>query len=552
MTVAVWTYLWGVFSPLLMGSLFTLPMLPFFPLLALLFFLSIGIGIWEAYRFYPLLNDTRLHKARFARHDEMETLLSRTPCNDGLMLGRVRQFLFFHHYVCVRPTKTKKEIGNSLILAPTGGGKGNHIEGQILAWKESMIINDPKGDLFLKTGAYKKTLGDVYVIDPTRGVGHCYDPLFGKTTEDTYLSVAKNFVFEPHDHDPYWINSASRMLVQLFKAARIESVAPMVYVRHMIHLGLPSVAERLNSLDPILSTLFLGAAFEKADLNNRTLIGCWSTLTTQLTPLLTETLIRCLTHSDFTAETLMRGERPVTVYLRWEEGELERLSPLVRVLCTSLIKELIASYDRVQGKGCRPVLLSLDEIGRTPIPSLDGYVATVRSRNIYFQLFAQSFSQLEKNYGEKEAQTISANMDTHVFLRPNDQDTARSIEEWLGRGSNYAHSYNYREGEEASEGLSEQATPVMTARALMEMNDKYALLFHRDFPPMKVLRLKWWQSDMLRKRHSLPVSHLPTLPEVPDIQTSPGQSKTSTFSDDWYIDPDMLLTNGNVSAIRRL
>lgn len=546
MTISVWTHLWGVLSPIFMGSLFTLPILPFAPTLALLFFIIITIGLWAAYRFYPLTIDKRLHTARFARHDEMETLFARIPCNDGLTLGRVRQFFFFHHYVCVRPTKTKKEIGNSLILAPTGGGKGNQIEGQILAWKESMIINDPKGDLFLKTGAYKKTLGDVYVIDPTRGVGHCYDPLHGKTTEDAYLTVAKNLVFEQGDHEPYWINSASRMLTQLFKAARIENVAPMVYVRGMIRLGLPSVAERLNTLSPELATLFLDTNFEKADLNtNRTLLGCWSTLTTQLTPLLTETLIRSLTHSDFTPETIMRGERPVTVYLRWEEGELERLSPLIRVLCTSLVKELIACFDRVQGKGCRPVLISLDEIGRTPIPSLDGYVATVRSRNIFFQLFAQSFSQLEKNYGVKEAQTISANMDTHVFLRPNDQDTARSIEEWLGRGSKFAHSINFREGEERSEALSEQAIPVMTARALMEMNDTYALVFHRDFPPMKVYRLKWWQSDMLRKRHSLPVPQLPALPEVEVIQTSSVQTTNSSPSEKWYIDPDEILKKGN-------
>ena len=546
MTVSLWTHLWGVFSPILLGSLFTLPGFPSFPLLALLFLLIITVGIWAAYRFYPLTIDKRLHKARFARHDEMETLLAKQPVNDGLTLGRVRQFLFFHHYVCVRPTKTKKEIGNNLMLAPTGGGKGNHIEGQILSFQESMIINDPKGDLFLKTAGYRSRLGRVYVIDPTRGIGHCYDPLHGKTTEDAYLSVAKNLVFEPNDHEPYWINSASRMLVQLFKAARIENVAPMVYVRGMIRLGLSSVAERLHTLSPELATLFLDTNFEKADLStNRTLLGCWSTLTTQLTPLLTETLVRCFTHSDFTPETIMRGEHPVTVYLRWEEGELERLAPLVRVLCTSMVKGLIACFDRVQGKGCRPVLLSLDEIGRTPIPSLDGYVATVRSRNIFFQLFAQSFSQLEKNYGIKEAQTISANMDTHIFLRPNDQDTARSIEEWLGRGSKYAHSISFREGNEASEGLSEQATPVMTARALMEMNDKYTLIFHRDFPPMKVLRLKWWQSPMLRKRHGLTQPELPALPSVPDISAHPVQSKTFSQSDNWYIDHDEILKKKN-------
>ncbi len=540
MTVSVWSHLWGLVSPVLVGSLFTLPGLPAFPLLAFLFFFTFSLGIWAAYRFYPLDLDTRLHKARFARHDEMETLFERKPCNDGLTLGRVRQFLLFHHFICVRPTKTKKEIGNSLIIAPTGGGKGNQIEGQIVAWEESMIINDPKGDLFLTTAGDKAKRGTVYVIDPTRGVGNSYDPLYGKATEDRYLTVARSLVFDPKDRDPFFAESASLMMMHLFKAARRENVPPLVYLRHMIDLGLPSVAKRLNTIDPQLATAFLGADFADAHLDNRTLTSVWSTLQTRLTPFLTETLVRCFTRSDFTAETILLSERPVTVYLRWEETELERLAPLVRVFCTSLVKELIACHDRAQGKGCRPVLFSLDEVARTPIPDLDGYVSTVRSRKIFFNLYVQSLSQLEKNYGEKEAQTLSANMDTHEFLRPNDQDTARSIEDWLGRGSKYAHSFNTRLGNEFSEGLSEQATPVMTARAIMEMNDKYALVFHRDLPPMKVLRLKWWQSKMLVARHSLPVPILAALPEIPPLPEV-VLKESSSSSSLRFVDPDEIV-----------
>jgi hypothetical protein len=72
-------------------------------------------------------------------------------------------------------------------------------------------------------------------------------------------------------------------------------------------------------------------------------------------PLLTETVVRCFTHSDFTAETIMRSDTPVTVYFRWKEQDLLALSPLVRLLWGSLINELITTYDDNQGSGCRPV-----------------------------------------------------------------------------------------------------------------------------------------------------------------------------------------------------
>jgi type IV secretory pathway TraG/TraD family ATPase VirD4 len=337
------------------------------------------------------------------------------------------------------------------------------------------------------------------------------------------------------------------MMMHLFQAARIENIPPLIYVRHMIDLGLPAVAERLNSLSPKIVTAFLGASLDEAHLDtNRTLYGIWSTLQTSLTPFLTETLVRCFTRSDFTPDTIMRSDRPVTLYLRWEETELERLAPLVRVFCISLMKGLIACYDKVEGFGCRPVLFCLDEIGRTPIPDLDGYVSTVRSRNIFMQLYAQSFAQLEKNYGEKEAQTISANMDTHIILRPNDKDTAAGIEEWLGRGSQFAESINMRQGHEMfSESLSEQGIAVMSARELQEMHDKHAIIFHRNYKPIKALRLKWWQSNMLKKRQDLTPPVLQTLPNIPGLprldETSNMQSRTEPSKQSFeFINPDTI------------
>src|SRR5256714_3872683 len=321
----------------------------------------------------------------------------------------------------------------------------------------------------------------------------------------------------------------------------------------MIDLGPPAVAKRLDSLDPKFATAFLSVNLQEAHLDtNRTIYGIWSTLQTSLTPFLTETLVRCFTRSDFTAETIMRSERPVTLYLRWEETELERLAPLIRVFCISLMKGLIATHDRVEGKGCRPVLFCLDEIGRTPIPDLDGYVSTVRSRNIFIQLYAQSFAQLEKNYGEKEAQTISANMDTHILLRPNDKDTAAGIEEWLGRGSQFAESINMRQGQGMfSESLSEQGIAVMSARELQEMHDKHAIVIHRNFAPMKVHRLKWWQSTMLKTRQGLPPPVLHPLPHIPDLPASVIQGNISTSSDAWYIDHDEILKKGNKRAAEK-
>ena len=128
-----------------------------------------------------------LHKARFAKRQELRELLQKAPCPDGVLLGTRKDWLLFNRYVVVRPTESRREIGNTLIVAPTRGGKGLLAISQLLSWQHSVIVNDIKGELFQATAGYRSTLGKVYVIDPT-GVGHCYDPLQEKKTEDAFFS----------------------------------------------------------------------------------------------------------------------------------------------------------------------------------------------------------------------------------------------------------------------------------------------------------------------------------------------------------------------------
>src|SRR5204862_395780 len=153
------------------------------------------------------------------------------------------------------------------------------------------------------------------------------------------------------------------------------------------------------------------------------------TLTARMQPLLTETVVRCLTHSDFTAEQMMRSGSPVTIYLRWKEQDLLSLSPLVRLLWGSLLNELTTTYDSNQGNECQPVLLLIDEAGRTAIPSLADHATTVVGRGIQMWIAVQSLSQLEAVYGRARAQVLKDNMETQLYYRPTDLSTANYLQE---------------------------------------------------------------------------------------------------------------------------
>src|SRR3954447_9735430 len=165
-----------------------------------------------------LLLHRHLHVARFARLDELASLASPRPRTSGLLLGRTG----FRQLLQVLPSKARRELGNLLVVAPTRGGKGLLATSQLLTWKHSVIVNDIKGEFFAQTAGYRAKLGRVYVIDPA-GVGHRYDPLQGKHSEDSLLSVATNLLFKPDEGDgAIFTQRAINMLTQLFLAARLD------------------------------------------------------------------------------------------------------------------------------------------------------------------------------------------------------------------------------------------------------------------------------------------------------------------------------------------
>src|SRR6266581_1224863 len=472
-----------------------------------------------------------LHRARFAHTYELWPIHAAGFMSNGILLGIRRMWLFHRQLITVRKSKQRPELGNLLIVAPTRSGKGLLAVSQLLTWHHSVIVNDIKGDLFTQTSGFRSLLGPVYVLDST-GVGHAYDPLQGKATEDALYSSAAHLLHQAEEHDQIFTQRATTMLASIFAAAKREGAATLPYARMMLREGLAGCVERLNTVSSDLATIFLDVSLEHANMSDRFLLSAWGTLTAKMRPLLTETVTRSLVHSDFTPEEIITSPRPVTVYMRWKEQDLLALSPLVRLLWGSLIDELVTTYDQRAGNGCQPVLLLIDEAGRTAIPSLADHATTVVGRGISIWLAVQSLSQLEVVYGKARAQVLRDNMESQLYYRPADVATARYVEERCGRQSAYAHHSTEQQGGHTSEGRSEQAIPLLSAHDFLRYKDHEVIGFHRSLPPFKLERMDWRQYPILQKRRTVPLPKLPALPDSADLPMMQGLNRSH------YIDPD--------------
>jgi type IV secretion system protein VirD4 len=474
----------------------------------------IWLGLWPLGRLRP----KPLHRARWASRHDLH-LLRVKPAPDGLspaqglILGRLGQ-----EWLVVRSQPQQRELGGVLVVGRPRSGKGLLAVSQIVgAWEQhSLVCTDLKGELHAATAGWRARSGNVIVLDPT-GVGHRFDPLASRNTEDDLYRAAQDILHVDGEGDGQaFTERAASMLAAIFVAAKREEIPCLPYARELIRLGLRSAGERLDRIDPLLCQQLLGDAIADADWENRFLTGSWQTLVSRTWPLLTERVVRTFGGNDFLPADLL-GPDPISVYVRLSERDMRGLKPLLKLVWETLLNELVAHHDRTGGQGCHPVLLLLDEAARFAIPSLPEYAATVPGRGISLWVALQSLSQLEGVYGRAGALALREALESHVFYRPSDLATAEFLEQRLGEVSAYAHSVSVRPGEVgSSEGRSERPIPLMVAQDVLQLPAETVLVFHRDRPPARAERADWRTVRGLEARYGLPT------PPVPSLQPAPG------------------------------
>jgi type IV secretory pathway TraG/TraD family ATPase VirD4 len=109
-------------------------------------------------------------------------------------------------------------------------------------------------------------------------------------------------------------------------------------------------------------------------------------------------------------------------------------------------------------------------------------------------------------------------MDAKLFYRQADFETAKDIAESLGYRSAYARSRTLRDGQGASEGLSEQAVHVLSPRDINELDPEKVIAIFSNYKPIWLKRMDWQAFPLLRQRRAMlppPITPLPPLSAMP-------------------------------------
>jgi type IV secretion system protein VirD4 len=366
-----------------------------------------------------------------------------------------------------------------LAFAPTRSGKGvGLVIPSLLAWSESCVVYDIKGENWAKTAGYRSKSGHLcFKFSPVEeGNGSRFNPLaevrVGTARDVSDAQNVADMIVRTGEDSPqerYWQDAAASitagMILHVCYAAAAEGREACVadLARVFTRPG-QSFNETLHELrnyphDPTRRygwKVYTGEPTathpvvqekvqEMLDKEDKDFSGVLSTAKTALTLYSDPLVSRNTAASDFTINDLVNHEAPISLYLVVPPSDKIRLRPLIRLIFTMIVNRLTERMDfegPSQKKNRYRLLFMIDEF-----PSLKRMevfadaLSYMAGYGLKAYLITQDIRQVVDEYGPNES--IVSNCHVRVAYAPNQYDTAELLSKMTGSKTVQKATYNF-------------------------------------------------------------------------------------------------------------
>ena len=347
---------------------------------------------------------------------------------------------------------------HNLVIGSTGTGKTQciiHPLVKILAKKgESMIVTDPKGEIYRENAGLLKEKGYQILVlnfrDPQRG--NTWNPLHlpyklyksGNTDKAMELldDLASNILYEESsaNKDPFWEKTSADyfagLALGLFEDAKEEEIN-INSISLMTTLGEEKfgarstyIKEYFNEKDPAGAayTCASGTIFAPEETKGSIL----STFKQKIRLFSSrENLSEMLSQNDFDIDSIGKQKTAVFMVIQDEKKTYHALATIFIKQCY----ESLIDVAQNSPKGELPVRTNfiLDEFANMPpLKDITTMITAARSRLIRFTMIIQNFAQLNSVYGDNDAQTIRSNCNNLLYLLTTELAALKEISELCG------------------------------------------------------------------------------------------------------------------------
>lgn len=345
---------------------------------------------------------------------------------------------------------TKKEL-HGFIIGESGCGKTRRIILPTIHFLaktgESMVVSDPKGELYRKTSEMLRKNGyNVYVLNfrnPARG--NRWNPLgmieelyrkgdLASKERDKALKFLMDIASVLYSSatnnakDTYWINSAKSVFlgVSLFILEygeegdlTFENIANVtrrlnddINKNNKSSSSLLSILSDIPATSPITNNL--SPILNNAESTRNCII---SEFEVPLSLYLGQDLLMDLFCNKSEIDVLELGKKPTALFFVLPDDS-DALYPIATVFIQQIYSTLIDFADsHLNGVLPNRVTFLLDEFANfARLPSIASMLTAARSRGIRFVLVCQSMSQLEEKYGKSGQETLLSNCRVWIYM----------------------------------------------------------------------------------------------------------------------------------------
>jgi len=484
-----------------------------FPKIPFLVFLSNGIAIFYfsiMIRFFLPLNILRKNKYGYAIFASLRDVKNRMSLNfkKGIILGK-----FKNKYI-----RSDQPL-SCLILAPPGTGKtAGIIIPNLLLCNNSMLIHDPKGELYDLTSNHREKLGhEVFLFDPINKETAKFN-IFAKSMlpinrEDikAYVMTISNIIFhygEKNVKDQYFLDAARSAfvffacwLIWKYGSTSIPQVRNKLLEHPKVELTIKTMLKE-DKLLPELKKDGTGVLLA-ADSENQW-AGVMGELREFLEPFGEKTIANALSgECDFTDETLRN--KKTTIYLKVRDKDKKRLKPVMSILIEMIGSRLISNVST----NSNIVTFVLDEfirLGRMEIVA--DLPALSRGYNLNTIFVAQDYEQIATIYGREYLSILDSNCAYKIILKQNNYLTAEKISKLIGNKTVFrksdSTSLSFQErktNKSTSKSLSHEGIPLVTPQDILNMKNKTCLIIVQGYAgkPIKAEIPYWFKNKKLKK-----------------------------------------------------
>lgn len=417
---------------------------------------------------------------------------------------------------------------HSLVVGATGSGKTTMIINplvNLLAKKgESMVISDPKGEIFEKNGEMLKDLGyNVIVVnfrDPKNG--SCWNPYTlpykyykegNKDKANELLNdMAINITSDEKTDDPFWTNSAADYLtglslgmfedakedeisistVNLMMTVGEEKIGASTYAKEYFKMKDPSSPAAINALGTVNAPQDTKNSIESV-LKQKIKVFA-----------VTQNLAEMLSRSDFDMETIGKEKTAVFMIIQDEKTTYHALATIFVKQC---YESLIAVAQNSGGKLPIRTNFLLDEFANMPkFKDITTMITAARSRQIRMTLIIQNFAQLVQVYGKEDAETIRGNCGNLLYLLTGELSALEEISKLCGDKI-----------VKVGKDQKEETRPLITVTELQRFKQDEVLLLKHRLPPLRTKFLPFYNTDFGNGKNNerVPKAVLPTHEQRP-------------------------------------